>query len=69
MTAEMTDNELGVKCMNVLIEGVGPVEAERFISIVNRERFDYTEWQKNLFPGETVRSLGEKAMAFAAHNP
>jgi len=69
MTAEMTDNELGVRCMNVLIEGVGPVEAERFISIVNREHFDYTEWQKNLFTGETVRSLGAKVMAFAAPNP
>jgi len=66
MATEMTDNELGEKCMNVLIEGVGPVEAERFISIVNRERFDYTEWQKNLFPNETVRSLGAKVMAFAA---
>jgi len=61
---ELTDNELGVKCMSLLIDGVGPVEAERFISNVNRERFDYTEWQKGLFAGETVRSLGEKVMAF-----
>ena len=40
------------------------VDAERFVYVMTRDGFDYTEWQKDLFTGETVRSLGEKMMAF-----
>ena len=63
---EITDEELDVKCMNILIDQVGHVDAERFVSNVNRNRFDYTEWQKGLFVGDTVRSLCEKVKAFEA---
>ena len=61
---EITDNELSMKCMNLLMDNVGPVNAERFISIVIRDRFDYTEWQRDLYKNETLDSLGEKLMAF-----
>ena len=62
---EMSDNELAVKCINVLVENVGPVDAERFVSIVNRERFDYTEWRKdNLFVDDTVDALCDKIRDF-----
>jgi hypothetical protein len=30
--------------MTVLVERCGLVETERFIALMNRERFDYTEW-------------------------
>ena len=61
----MSDNELTVKCMNVLMDSVGPVDAERFVSIVNLNHFDYTEWQKDhLFVGETVESLVGQILAF-----
>ena len=40
---KMSENELEVKCMNVLMDSVGPVEAERFVYIMNRDNFDYTE--------------------------
>ncbi len=50
--------------MNLLREEFGPVDAERFVYVMTRDGFDYTEWQRNLFKGETVRSLGEKMMAF-----
>ena len=62
---KMSENELEVKCMNVLMDSVGPVEAERFVYIMNRDNFDYTEWQKNLFEGETVDSLYDKIMAYS----
>ena len=40
------------------------VNAERFIALVNRESFDYTEWRmENLFVGETVDSLMDQADA------
>ena len=36
----------------ILFDQVGPVEAERFFYILNRDNFDYTEWQKGLFADE-----------------
>ena len=61
---QTTDNELSVKCMNVLMNSVGPVDAERFISIVTNTAFDYTDWQKNLFEGETLDTLFEKVKSY-----
>ena len=63
-TETVSDNELAMTGMNVLRKRFGPVDAERFVYLLVKDRFDYTEWQKNLFKGETVRSLGEKMMAF-----
>jgi len=63
---KMSESELTAKCMNILFDQVGPVEAERFFYILNRDNFDYTEWQKGLFAGETTDSLAEKVRAHAA---
>lgn len=50
--------------MNILIERLGKVDAERFISLIIREPFDYTKWQENLFEDLTVEELSEKAMEY-----
>ena len=63
---KMSESELTAKCMNVLFDQVGPVEAERFVYILNRENFDYTEWQKSLFAGETMESLASKVRGHRA---
>ena len=65
----ISDNELTMRGMNLLKEQFGPVDAERFVYILVKDRFDYTEWQRNLFAGETVRSLGEKIKAFKPPAP
>lgn len=56
-----TDTEIRHEGVAVLIKTLGPVEAERFIALINRERLDYTEWRKNQWLQETVASLAEKA--------
>jgi len=61
---KISDNELTVRGMNLLKEEFGPVDAERFVYVMTRDGFDYTEWQRDLFKGESVRSLGEKMRAF-----
>ena len=61
---KISDNELTMRGLNLLKAEFGPVDAERFVYVMTRDGFDYTEWQKDLFKGETVRSLGEKIMAF-----
>ena len=61
---EMTDTELKCKCFTILSEQVGNVELERFVMLLNRDTFDYTEWWKeNLCPNETVLSLYDKIKA------
>ena len=35
--------------LDVLSKALGLVDAERFISLILREPFDYTEWQRDLY--------------------
>jgi hypothetical protein len=48
--------------MKILSERLGILEAERFISLILREPFDYTEWQRNLYDGLSLEELSAKAM-------
>jgi len=48
------DNALRSDAMNLLMSGLGEVEAERFIYLIKREHFDYTEWQKNLWDDMSI---------------
>ncbi|GMO43844.1 MAG: hypothetical protein Pg6C_05710 [Treponemataceae bacterium] len=59
MYAEMALRNEGMK---VLIDSLGRVEAERFISLIIREPFDYTEWQRDLFNDLSVQELSRLAM-------
>ena len=45
-----------------IFKTLGIVEAERFIAIIRREKFDYTEWRKDLFQNISVEELSKKAM-------
>jgi len=57
----MTDNELLIKGMEILRSRLGSVDSERFISILLREPFDYTEWRQTAFEGESLKDLYSKA--------
>ena len=59
----MTETVLMKTGMKILIEQLGNIEAERFVSILLREPFDYTEWRKNnLCVGMTVEEISKNAM-------
>ena len=60
----ISDSEIKKKGINVLIKELGEVEAERFITLLVREPFDYTEWQKDLWKDCDVVELSKKAMDF-----
>jgi len=49
-----TDNALRVNAMNLLVKGLGDVGAERFIYLIKRESFNYTEWQRDLWQDKTI---------------
>lgn len=57
-----TDNELRVQGFQTLVDMLGLVEAERFITLVLREPLDYTKWQKDLWPDQSVEEISRAAM-------
>jgi hypothetical protein len=56
-----TDTDIRSEGIRALMHVLGTVEAERFIALINRERFDYTEWRKSQWQEETVGSIAERA--------
>jgi hypothetical protein len=50
--------------MAVLIKAFGEVDAERFISMVKRDTFDYTEWRRGLWNDKTIEEIFAEAAAF-----
>jgi hypothetical protein len=59
----LTDNEIELRGLKALVQDLGLVEAERFIALINREGFDYTEWQRNLWAGMSVEDVSTLAMS------
>jgi hypothetical protein len=49
-----TDNAIRVDAMQLLVKGLGEIETERFIYLIKRERFNYTEWQKDLWSDKNI---------------
>ena len=52
----------GMKC---LIDNLGVLETEHFISTIIKEQFDYTKWQQEYFSNITPNELNEKVADFA----
>ena len=57
-----TETELRQDGLRALLDALGPVEAERFITLILREPFDYTNWQKQLWADMTVDEISSAAM-------
>lgn len=57
-----TDTIVRREGIEVLLKALGKVDAERFISLLSREPFDYTNWQTDLFEEISVRELSKNAM-------
>ncbi len=53
----MTETQIRVEGMKALAQRLGPVDAERFVSLLSKDRFDYTEWHKGLWSDLTVDDL------------
>jgi len=59
----LTDKEIKIRGMEYLIANLGLVEAERFIALMNRDGFNYTEWRRGLLADETVEEISRLALA------
>ena len=57
-----TDNVVRIEAMDALIAALGEVDAERFIFMIKKDAFDYTEWQRDLWSDKTIEEIHEMAM-------
>ena len=55
---------LRVEAMGILINGLGEIDAERFITIIKSDNFDYTEWQRNLWKDKSIDEIHQMATLF-----
>lgn len=60
----MTDTEIKVKGMKALSNDLGLVEAERFVSLIQRDRFDYTKWRQDLFQDMSGDQISQMATEY-----
>ena len=61
----LADTVLRDSGMKILKENLGLMEAERFITLILREPFDYTKWRQNFvekFENMSVEEVSELAM-------
>ena len=63
-TAEIM--ERGIDC---LLEKLGTIETERFISTIIREQSDYTKWRREYFGDMSIQELNDAAVQYAKTHP
>ncbi|MDR1884379.1 MAG: hypothetical protein LBR26_16615 [Prevotella sp.] len=57
----------GIRCLN---DELGILDAERFVALLLREPFDYTEWRKdNLFAGMNLDEIIDQADKYHKEHP
>lgn len=64
-----TDNVLRLEAMDALINTLGPVDAERFITMIKRDTFDYTEWQRELWNNKSIEEIHDLASKHEQNRP
>jgi len=61
----VTDTVLKSLAMEILVKNLGILDAERFIALILKEPFDYTEWRKaNLSDDIPVKTLNRQAIEY-----
>ena len=61
----LSDTVIKQKGFEALKDKLGIVEMERFIMLINREKFNYTKWRKDLFEDMDIEELARKADDFS----
>jgi hypothetical protein len=64
VTTMRTDSEIKMSGFEALNHNLGMVETEKFIALIQREKFDYTKWRGNLFENLSGKDISKKAMTF-----
>ena len=65
MVSNMEIMNRGISC---LLEKLGVVETEQFISVIIREKFDYNKWQQQRFDDMSAEEFNA-AVTYAKEHP
>ena len=68
-TADMNQTEILNDGVDWLRQKFGDVGTELFISLIIREKFDYTKWRKQFFGDKTVSEINEEAADYSRSHP
>ena len=69
MDTMMTTSEILNTGMTCLKEKLGIVGAEQFISVIIREQFDYTKWQREHFDSMDSKEFVDAAAEYDKNHP
>jgi hypothetical protein len=58
----LDNTEIKIDGTKALLNTLGEVEAERYISLIKREPFDFTRWQRDLWKEKAVEEISQAAM-------
>jgi hypothetical protein len=59
-----TDNVIRLEAMDALVSTLGAIDTERFISMIKRDTFDYTEWQRKLWDMISIEEIHARATEY-----
>lgn len=65
----MTDTEIKIRGIQTLIDTLGELDAERFITLLLREPFDYTKWQRSLWTDKSIEEVSRMALQSRSTRP
>ena len=68
-TANMSQAEILNNGVDWLRQKFGDVGTELFISLLIREKFDYTRWRRQFFGDKTVSEISEEAAEYSRNHP
>ena len=56
------DTEIKATEVRALVAALGDDQAAKFIALIQREPFDYTQWHRTLWPGMSIEEISRAAM-------
>lgn len=65
----VSNTEIIKQGMSCLLEKLGTVGTEQFISVIMQENFDYTKWQQQRFDDISSDEFQKNALEYTAENP
>jgi len=64
----ISDTQIRSDGMKILRKNLGIIETEKFISLIKKEPFNYTEWQRDLWADKSVDDIFNEAKDFYDKN-
>lgn len=60
-----SDYEICDEGLKVLFSSMDILDAEKFISLIKQDTFDYTQWRKSLWENQSLEAICRQGDAFS----